>query len=153
VRLDLVARTCARCDRAPHQHVVREDEVGGKVGSERADVARDIPLAVRARHVLEQDRLEPLVPVEHEHGQEPADLRPADLGPAEVELLRLRILAEDDDLVPGPAPLTRQRPRVLVRARSGKQVAVPEENPHGSSLFGRPGHVRGNLPDMALRAR
>ena len=77
--------------------------------------------------VLEQPRLEPLVAVEHEHGQQAAgQLGPDDARAAEVVLLRGALLADDRHVVPGEAPLPRERARVDVRAGAAEQVAVPE---------------------------
>src|SRR5207247_1499358 len=73
-----------------------------------------------------------LVPVEDEHRQQSGDLRTHDAYAPEVVLRRTRLLAEDDDIVTGSAPLARERARVHVRARPAEQVAVPEQDPHGS---------------------
>src|SRR5207253_932424 len=79
-----------------------------------------------------------LVAVEHEDRQQAVgQLRPDDLGAAEIELGRVRLLAEDDDVVPGPPQLARDRARVHVRARAPEQIPVPEQDAHASSL----GHV------------
>ena len=71
----------AGADRAAHQDVVREDEVGGQQLPQRGDVRLDVAAALLGGEVLEQPRLEPLVAVEHEHGQQPVgQLGPDDRG-------------------------------------------------------------------------
>ena len=132
MRLDREPGSAHGRHRRAHQHVVGEDEVGGKMRGQRPRVERDVPLPLLPRHLLEQDRLQPLVPVEHEDGQQAPDLRAHDLGAGQVEPLRVRLLAEDDDLVAGAAPLAGDRPRVDVRAGAVQQVPVPEEDPHRS---------------------
>jgi hypothetical protein len=46
----------------------------------------------------------------------------------------VRLLREHDDLVPGAAPLARERARVDVRPGPAEQVPVPEDNLHAASL-------------------
>ena len=131
VRLDAEALAESGADRTAHQHVVREHEVGRKELAERPDVRLDIRAPLLGGEVLEQPRLEPLVAVEHEHRQEPVrQLRPDDARPAQVVAARVALLADDRHVVPGEAPLARQRARVDVRARAAEQIAVPEQNPH-----------------------
>jgi len=71
VRLDREARA-GRCgDRTAEQNVVREDEVGRQERAERRCVRVDVAIALGRREVLEKPRLQTLVAVEHEDGQEP----------------------------------------------------------------------------------
>ena len=118
--------------------MVREDEVGGQQRAQRLRVRLDVRVALGAREVLQQPRLEPLVPVEHEDRQQPVrQLRHDDLRAAEVVPLRVPLLADDVDVVAGAAPLARERTRVDVRAGAAEQVAVPEEDPHGGGRYVR----------------
>ena len=76
--------------------------------------------------------LEPLVVVEHEHGQQAAGkLGHDDRRAADVVALRVPLLADDRHVVAEAAPLARERPRVDVRAGAAQEVAVPENDPHG----------------------
>ena len=105
----------------------------GQQLAQRRGVRLDVARALVRREVLEQPRLEPLVAVEHEHRQEPArQLGPHDLRAREVVVLRARLLADDRHVVPGAAPLPRERPRVDVRPGPAEQVPVPEEDPHAT---------------------
>src|SRR5436190_20563580 len=66
----------------------------------------------------------------------------------------MRLLAEDDDLVPGQAPLAGHRPRVHVRTGPTQQVPVPEQNAHAPSLGHVPaGQVWGQTPDVSTNGR
>ena len=129
VCLDRVRRPARGADGPAEQDVVREDDVGGQALAESRGIQLDVALALVARQVLQQSRLEPLVAVEHEDRQQPADLGTHDLGAAEVVQLRVPLLAEEDDVVPGAAPLARKRARVDVRAGAAQEVPVPEKNP------------------------
>ena len=53
---------------------------------------------------------------------------------AEGVALRVRFLADDDDAVPGAAPLPGERPRVDVRPRPAQQIPVPQDDPHVARL-------------------
>src|SRR5439155_25659048 len=120
--------------------VVGEDEIGREMRRQRSGVERDVPVPLLARHLLQQDRLQTLVAIEHEHGEQRPDRRPDHLRAIEVETLRRGVLAEEDHVVASAAPLARDRPRIDVRPRTLEQVAVPEENAHGASLSAaRPG--------------
>ena len=130
VRLHREAGPGSGADRSAREDVVREDEVGWEQLADSGGVQRHVPVELRSGQLLKLPRLEPLVPVDDEHRQDPADLRPHDLGSGEVEPLRVPLLAEDHDVVAGEAPLARERTRVDVRARALEQVAVPEEDPH-----------------------
>ena len=59
----------------------------------------------RPRAVLHPLHLVAVVLVEDEDREEPAHVGPHGLGAAEVEPLRVRLLREDDDVVPLAAPL------------------------------------------------
>ena len=76
-------------------------------------------------------RLEPLVPIHDEHGQQ--STRKIDgnrLRAAEVVLLWRAFLRDDDDLVSTAAPLTRERASVDIRPGSSEEVTVPEQDAH-----------------------
>ena len=92
--LDGEARAGGRADRAAEQDVVREDEVGGKPLAHGGRVQLDEALALRPRQVLQEPSLEPLVAIEHEDRQQPADVGPHDLGAPEVDLLGVRAPGE-----------------------------------------------------------
>ena len=158
VRLHPVGQAARSTDSAAHQHVVGEDEVGPAEPSQRIRIRLDEARALAHRHVLQEDRLETLVPVEHEHRQQAArQLRPHDARAAELVLLRVPLLADDGRLVPGAAPLARERLRVDVRARPAEQVAVPQQDAHPASLVadggaGRSRPLRVDQRDTALSA-
>src|SRR4029453_8786177 len=79
----------------------------------------------------EELRLERLVPIHDEHGQQPT--RKIDgnrLRAAEVVLLRRAFLRDNDDLVSPAAPLTRERAGVDIRPGSSEEVTVPEQDAH-----------------------
>ena len=131
VRLDRVARAARCADRPAEQHVVREHDVGRQQLPERSRVRLDVALPLLGGQVLQSGRLEPLVAVDDEHGQQPiGQLRPHDARAAEVESLRMRLLADDDHVVARARPFARERARVDVRARAREQVPVPEQDPH-----------------------
>src|SRR4029453_6395127 len=107
--------------------------------------------AVRASlglaEVLEELRLEPLVPIHDEHGQQPT--RKIDgnrLRAAEVVLLRRAFLRDDDDLVSPAAPLTRERAGVDIRPGSSEQVTVPEQDAHRQQANSESGCRRSRNP-------
>ena len=85
VRLDRERRAGRGADRPAEQDVVREDEVGRQQLAQRRRVRLDVALALVAREVLEEPRLEPLVAVEHEDRQQrrrisgPHDARAAEV--------------------------------------------------------------------------
>ena len=122
-------------DRPAQQDVVAEDEVGGQLLAQGGRVRLDPVVELGARALLDELDLVALVAVEDEDRQQAADVRPDRLGAAEVVALRMRLLAEDGDVVPGAAPLARERARVDVRAGAAEQVAVPEEDPHPAILL------------------
>ena len=134
VRLDGEGPAGRGGDGCARQDVVRKDDVGREVFFERARVGVHVARALDRRQVLQQPRLEPVVAVEDEDGEQPVgQLGPHDLGAVEVEPLRVRVLAEDDDLVPGPLPLPRDGPRVDVRPCPLEQVPVPEQDAHAGA--------------------
>ena len=135
VRLHRERHADGGADRRTEQHVVGEDQVGGKMLAHGRGVQPDVALALRSAEGLQQLRLEPFVTVEHEDGQQPADVRPHHARAADVVCLRLRLLAEDDDVVSCAAPLARERTRVDVRSRPAEQVAVPEQDAHPARRY------------------
>jgi hypothetical protein len=139
---------------AAGQHVVREDEVGGELGADRRGVRLDVRRPLRIAEVLQVARLKPFVAVEHEdREQAAADVRPDDARAAQVELLRVRLLAEHDDLVPVRAPGSRERARVDVRAGAREQVAVPEDDVHGADDRRSSGRGTSALPVLPIAER
>ena len=111
--------------------MVREDEVRGQERAHRRRVRVDIAFALGRREVLQEPGLQPLVAVEHEHGQQPVgQIRHDDRRRTEVVALRVALLADDRDVVAGAAPLGRERARVDVRAGAAEEVAVPEDDAH-----------------------
>ena len=110
VRLDAERLPGGGADGAAEQDVVGEDQVGRQQLAERGRVRLDVRGLLCVGELLQQLRAQPLVAVEHEDRQEPVrELGVDDGGRAEIELLRCALLADDDDLVPGLAPLTRER--------------------------------------------
>ena len=101
VRLHGVRRPRSCADGPARQDVVREDEIGGQQLPHRACVELDVALALGNGQVLELPRLEPFVPVDDEHRQDAADLGADDAGAAEVEPLRVPLLAHHDHVVAG----------------------------------------------------
>ena len=127
MRLDAEGHPARRADGPSEQDVVREDEVCRPELAQGGRVRRDVRVALRRREVDEEARLEPLVAVEDEDGQQPLrqvgdDERRA----AEVVVLGMPLLADDRDVVAGEAPLPREGARVDVRSRSSEEVPVPE---------------------------
>ena len=92
---------------AAEQHVVGEDEIGRCELTEDGGVGLDETISLFLRRFLQELRLHPLVPVEHEDRQEAADVGSHRLRAAEVVELGVRLLRHHDDVVAGPAPLTR----------------------------------------------
>ena len=116
VGLDGEGQAARGSHRPSEEHVIGEDQVGGCELAQDGGVGLDETVSLFLRGVLEELRLHPLVPVEDEHGQEAADVGSHRLHAAEVVELRVRLLRHDHDVVTGPAPLTRDRPRVDVGA-------------------------------------
>ncbi len=129
VRLDPEAQPARCADRRAEQDMVREHEVRRRELAERRGVRLDVRLPLRLREVDEQPRLEPLVAVEDEDGQQAArQFGHHDARAAEVVPLRVPLLADQRDVMTGEAPLARERPGVDIRPGPGEQVPVPEKN-------------------------
>ena len=135
VRLDGEWHSGRGADRRSEEDVVREEEVGRQVLAHGGGVPFDEVLPLRGSEVLEVAGLHVLVAVEHEDRERPVEQRPDDRGAAEVVLLRMGLLAEDDDLVAEPSPRPRERPRIDVRPRPAQEVAVPNENLHAWKIL------------------
>ena len=131
VCLDAKGGAAGRSDGPAHQHVVGEHEIGRQQRADRSRVRFDVRASLGLAEVLEELRLEPLVPIHDEHGQQPT--RKIDgnrLRAGEVVLLRRAFLRDDDDLVSPAAPLTRERAGVDIRPGSSEEVTVPEQDAH-----------------------
>ena len=129
--LDAKGGAAGRSDGPAHQHVVGEHEIGRQQRAKRSRVRIDVRASLGLAEVLEELRLEPLVPIHDEHGQQPT--RKIDgnrLRPAEVVLLWRAFLRDNDDLVSPAAPLTRERAGVDIRPGSSEEVTVPEQDAH-----------------------
>ena len=95
--------------------MVREDEIRRQQIAQSGGVGVDVTRALFLIPLGEQLGPQTFVAVEDEDGEQPIrKLRPDDFNPSEVELLGVRFLRDDDDLVPGAAPLARERARVDV---------------------------------------
>ena len=135
VRLHAEPLAGGGADRAAHQHVVREDQIGREQLAERCRVRVDVGAALGRGEVLQQARLETGVAVEHEDGQQPArQVGDDDLRAAEVEVLGRALLADDHHLVPGARPFERERARVDVRPGAAEEIPVPEQQAHRGGL-------------------
>ena len=115
--------------------MVREHDVRREVRTHGCDVLRDVVLALGAREVLQELRLEPFVTIEHEHRQRPVEVRTHDVRAAEVVLARVRVLTERDHVVPCAAPFACERARVDVRPCPAEQVPVPEQDSHPARRY------------------
>ena len=107
--LDGIPRPACRADGSTEHDVVCEDHIGGQSLAQSCGVEVDVALALGARQILQQPRLEPLVAVEHEHGK-----RRRRSPDARSRRLRRR-------RAPGAAPGRTGRPRALrgsTRARA-----------------------------------
>ena len=83
-----------RSDGPAHQHVIGEHEIGRQQRAKRSRVRFDVRTSLGLGEVLEELRLEPLVPVHDEDGQQPPGRSTATvLRAAEVVLLRARVPA------------------------------------------------------------
>ena len=133
--------------------MVREHEIRRRELAQRCRVRLDVRLPLRLGEVHEQPRLETLVAVEDEDGQQAAgQLRHDDPRAAEVVALGMPLLADDRDVVPGEAPLARERARVDVRAGPAEQVAVPQQNPHEADATSSDGARDARAGRLAERA-
>ena len=112
--------------------MVAEDEVGRQLVAHRRSVRLDPDIELLARAVLEQLHAIALVVVEHEDGQQAANVGSHDGSAAEVVALRVRFLREDGDVVPASRPLARELTRVHVRARPTEEVPVPDDDFHAT---------------------
>ena len=149
MRLDGEGRPARDPDRRAEQDVVDEKRVRRKLLADGGRVRLDEALELDARQILEAPRLEALVAVEDEHGQQPAgQLRADDPGAAEVEQLGMAFLADDHDVMARTAPFACERARVDVRARPAEQVAVPDDDPHRATLV-----IKSPFPVAPVRGR
>ena len=135
VRLDHERHPDRHADRRSEEHVVQEEEVGRQVLAHDGGVPLDEVAALGLGEVLQRAGLEVLVTVEDEDGERPAgQVGPDDPRAPEVVALGMRLLAEDDHLVPETSPGPGERARVDVRAGPAQEVAVPEEDLHAGIL-------------------
>ena len=135
-----VARAgCTRRQRAPISTWFANTRSAGSSARSAAAFASTYASRSRGREVLQQLRLQALVPVEHEDRQQLArQLRHDDARAAEVVVApACRVLADDGHVVAGEAPLARERARVDVRTGAAEEVAVPENDPHGGGRYVR----------------
>ena len=130
MRLHGVRRAGCTTDSPTQEHVVAQEEVSRQLVAHRRSVRLDPDIELLARAVLEQLDAIALVVVEHEGGQKATDVGPHDRSATEVVALRVRLLAEDGDVVPSSRPLARELTRVDVRARPAEQIPVPDEDLH-----------------------
>ena len=152
VRLHGIGRARRATDRAAEQHVVAQEKVGRQMFTHGRRVRLDPRVELAARAVLEQLDAVALVVIEYEGGQEASHVGPDDSGAPEVVALRMRLLAENGDLVPRPRPLASELARVDVRPRPSEEVPVPEENPHRSDgIPSRVGHLSRLRLGLGLR--
>ncbi len=129
VRLHGVAPAGRSRYRPAHEHVVGEDEIGRQELAQRRRIRIDVARTLGRREVLQELRLEPFVPVEHEHRQQPVrELGDDDARAAEVVALRVPLLADDRDVVARVAPFAGECPRVDVRSGTSEEVPVPDED-------------------------
>ena len=114
--------------------MVGEDQIGGHALPHRARVRFDPLGEAVARAILQEHDLVACVAVEHEDRQKAVDVRTHGRGASEIVPLGMRLLREDDDVVPGSRPFAGDLPCVDVRARAAEEVPVPEQDPHGVKL-------------------
>ena len=110
--------------------MVAEDDVGRQLGSKSGGVRLDPRVELRSRAVLEELHLVALVAIEDEDWQQTTHVGSYHSSAPEVVTLRVRLLAENDDVVPGAAPFLRERTCIDVRARAAEQIPVPEKDAH-----------------------
>ena len=67
VRLDSETRTAGGRDRTAEHDMIREHDVGRQLFTDRRGVQGDVTVAFGGRELRQRPRLDPLVPVEHEH--------------------------------------------------------------------------------------
>ena len=131
VRLDGERHAGGDPDRRTEEDVVHEQEVRRQVLAHRGGVPLDPFVALGNSDLRQEARLQALVAVEDEDRQQAARVGPDERRSAQVDALWMRLLGEDDHLVPEAAPGPRERARVHVRAGPAEEVAVPDENLHG----------------------
>ena len=102
----------------------------GRCSRTAAAFASHEALALGPAEILDASSLHVLVAVDDEHRQEPAHIGPDHRRPADVVPIGMRILAEDDDLVPEARPGAREAARVHIRSGAAQEIAVPDENLH-----------------------
>jgi two-component system response regulator RegX3 len=136
VGLDHVATAGRSSDGRPEQDVVDEDEVGGQALAERGGVRVDPRVELHTAAVLQELDLVALVFVQHEYGQEAADVWAHGVCAAEVVALWMRLLGEHGHIVALAPPLAHELAGVDVRARARQQIAMPDEDAHRARLPG-----------------
>ena len=151
VRLHRIRRTGGQPDGPAEQHVVREHEVRGQAVAHRSRVRLHPCFEVVAGALVDEADVVPLVAVEHEHRQEPTDVGSDRRRRAEVVRLRPRLLAQNRDVVPCPAPFASELARVDVRARSSEEISVPEEDPQRLSVAPEALFASREVPRQHLR--
>ncbi len=133
MRLDPERRAGGGRDGAPHQHVIREDQVGRQQLPERGGVRIHVGSALGRRRVLQELGTQTGIAVQDEHRQHPTgQVGDDNLRPAQVVAGGVAFLTHHDDVVAGAAPRARKRTGVDVRPGPAEQVAVPEKDPHPS---------------------
>jgi hypothetical protein len=111
--------------------MVDEDAIGRKKFAHGGGIELDEAFPLGLGQILEIGRFEILVAVEDEDRQGPVDRGSNDLDTLEAFVpVRMRVLAEDDDLMSETAPGARQGARIDIRSRASEEVAVPKENLH-----------------------
>ncbi len=120
--------------------MVGEHEVGRHELAQNSDIRVDVRTSLGNGEVLEELRVEALVAVHDEGGQQAAGEIDRDgLRAAEVVLPGRPLLRDDDDVVPGAAPLARERTGIDIRPGPSEEVAVPEQDPHRGKATRRTG--------------
>jgi hypothetical protein len=89
-------------DRAAEDDVVRKDDIGREMLPQGFGVRIDEVAPLGPREILDTTGLQILVPVDHEHRQDSPDVGSDDACAPEVELLGVRILGEDRNVVAEP---------------------------------------------------
>ena len=110
--------------------MVREQEVGGQMLTDRRRVGADEALTIRDRDVLHPPGLEVFVAVDDEDGKDASDVGADDRRATEVVAAGMGLLAEQRDLVAELRPRTRERACIDIGAGTSQEISVPEENLH-----------------------
>ena len=147
MRLHDVRAAARSADGPTQQDVVDVEEICGPLFADRRGVRVDPGVELRARALLQALHLVALVAVDHENGEQPADVRSHGGRSSEIEPLRLSLLGEHGDVMAASAPLARELPGVDVRPRATQEVAVPDEDPQ----LVRPLVPRGEVEGLLLR--